>query len=287
MELFPASKSIRKIPDLSPKETLILRGILDNPHEHDERMKEFDAEREKIARAEKKKPTPFDPINNPPFLGVSRKKMELLAQKVKSADGKVIVLVHPWYVKEKKQYSSVVKGLLAQNKVPVIILQENKKMEQARRRIRKLGPASHLIIRTEEHGPMQILKHENNYFNKPIPDFERIYQMIDAIGGKAVFLGGLESKNGQNVWPEKEIEQYEQEWLQNRKVPAGKKTYDIENCVGYTYRGLVLNAMNAKVKGKKPLKIRLMPGALQDVPWYSQARAQLHEKRTPNFQLKH
>ena len=224
----------------------------------------------------------IDFIKNPPFLGLTQKGMEEFSQKVRKVNGKVIILVHPWFEEGTKEQRGVINGLLAQKQVPAIILEQNRKelLQNAKTKLEALKAPNHTIILTDKGSPNQILKDgkvDASTLSEPNKNFEKMYRIIKAAGGRSVFVGGLLStKEYREFGMDRDIERYERKRL-NWKVPLGKKEYDICKCVGRTYAGLVKNAVVDEKNGNIPLNIRMIPGAIQRLPWYSQERAALHK----------
>jgi len=240
------------------------------------------------------RPAPKKPIdyeNEPPFLGMTKGHVQEFCDKVAKAKGKAIIIVHPYFDKgteqykknlaENKDYEKIVNGLLAQKKVPVIILEENKpdKMAATKSALVELKAPNHLILPTGDRTPRLVLRDgrvEGGLFTEPQQDFKKLYGLLKFAKVSTVHIGGLNGRKEMDAaMRDASIEKYERARLK-WDVPI-KKSYEIRNCVGDTYAGLVKNAIEAEKNGEKSLNVRIMSRGTMRKPWYSEARAKLHK----------
>lgn len=141
----------------------------------------------------------------------ARKEAKLLRE-IKAARNRLIVLVHPFYelTSATKQYEKVLQALLTKSKVPIIILEEEDKIEQTRKRLQEMNVPEPFIIATvkdkpniivgytvNDRMPMDLIKHLEEYYHAKIVD----YEVIDNVGAiiddfikrssaKTVFVAG-------------------------------------------------------------------------------------------------
>jgi len=234
---------------------------------------------------------PIDYENKPPFLGITKEHVQEFCNKVAKAKGKAIIIVHPYFdrgtheyeknLAENKDYEKIVNRLLAQKNVPVIILEENKpdRMASTKSALAELKAPNHLILPTGDRTPRLVLrdgKVEGGLFTAPQQDFKKLYGLLKFAKVSTVHIGGLNGRKEMDAaLRDASIENYERARLKWR-VPI-KKGYEIVNCVGDTYAGLVKNAIAAEKNGEKPLNIRIMSRGTMRKPWYSEARERLHK----------
>lgn len=214
---------------------------------------------------------------------IEKRQWQELAAKVRTANGKVIVLVHPFFYTKPgmdKFEASVVKTL-RQSKTPVVILVEQEKIRERQARLEALGVSGrHLILPTGPEDPKLVLKTtfiRRRSFEekqdapgliervrkdgakkaftaligrKPVyekPGNPMLIEILKRAGAKRVFVGGIVAQAGPRV--NKEVEAYERRWLPRTRVPS-EKTIS-KGCAGGTYKNLI--------GVKEFTRVRMMP----------------------------
>lgn len=254
------------------------------PGEQSESGNRDPSSKQRAPRADnERKPESFDET----IAGVSEKDWKSFAGKVAKAGGKAIILVHPWYSEDVSDvYRATRDRLLTQSRVPVIILQEEDLLWEAKERIADLGAPARMVIPTLEGEPTPVRESNRFFFRVAnrrkvdhFVDFNTLYLCLKRAGVNQAFVGGLYSENVvENRYSTPEIERHERERLfSRRKDLPEEKPCATGYCTGYAYHGFVENA--ARDPEPPSISFRLMPGVLEELPWFSQMRRMNHVKR--------
>ncbi|MDP6670974.1 MAG: hypothetical protein QGI60_04110 [archaeon] len=201
---------------------------------------------------------------------IGRKQWKELAAKVRTAQGKVIVLVHPFQYTEPGmgKFEAGVVNTLRQRKAPVVILEAQERIKETQERLRALGVSGHLIIPTSAKDPRIILKtaflRRMAHYDKVVdpgliehikkdgikkvftrligqkPVYEKhgnpaLIKILRRAGAKKVWLGGVVAKADLSV--NEKVRAYERAWLPKTREPS-KKTIS-HGCIGLTYKSLI------------------------------------------------
>ncbi len=148
-------------------------------------------------------------------------KQEKLISEINAARNRLIVLVHPFYelTHATKEYEKVLRALLLKSKIPILILEEEAKIEQTRKRLQEMGVPEPFIIATvknESHIiigriinneiPEELLKifkedHSVKVINGNVVDQLGIFinWVIRKFGVKTVFVAGQQTLTGRDL----------------------------------------------------------------------------------------
>lgn len=116
-----------------------------------------------------------------------------ITRAIKESNGKVMVLVHPFfYERVRKAYNRVMDGLLVKSKIPVIILEEGKNVRKLKKHLKKLNAPKHLILPTDDADP-KLVKSIDPKTKKPVLGKEEaeLIELLEQTGAKKIFVGGM------------------------------------------------------------------------------------------------
>ncbi|MBS3061583.1 MAG: hypothetical protein J4215_03305 [Candidatus Diapherotrites archaeon] len=126
-----------------------------------------------------------------------------LQRRVEKANGRVVVLVHPFFGDVKnltgpekyERYRQAVSALLHQSKVPVVILEEYKKTGRLASEL-KARNEHVLILPTNTNEPHLVLSFDKD--QEPLPDeaYKELSKHLRFAGAKFVSIGGCIRING-------------------------------------------------------------------------------------------
>ncbi len=183
--------------------------------------------------------------------GIPDSEWKALSEKIRDANGRVLLLVHPFYdYVHDKQYVETIHNLLRKSKIPVIILEPHNKIRETEDGLWAIGAKSAFIISTISSGPA-VLKSLKPVPKKRLGDADlemtRFFKKLKSVGVKALFIGGMYA------------------WAQNhgsvskaegRMFPNWESKNDFTvsaGCAGYTYRRAIELGIGM---------VRLIPNAL-------------------------
>lgn len=221
---------------------------------------------------------------SPSLQDVPQKDWAVFGERVRSAGGRAIVLVHPFYkrllsLRPDKKYYGAINGLLKKSKVPVVILEEAHKIGWLKKRLRELGTKNHLILPTDYDSP-RLLVGPDPKTKHIVLDEEsaELAKRLHEAGAKSIQVGGLYTTEKYSS----KVEEYERKWLPKENQPS-KKTI-AAGCAGATYEELINSG--------KFEKVRLMQNACyRDRPLYPlageprQAPLTAHRKKLSRSKL--
>ncbi|MBN1940796.1 MAG: hypothetical protein JW772_01285 [Candidatus Diapherotrites archaeon] len=170
----------------------------------------------------------------PTLQRISAKQWAALEKKIKRANGKVIVLVHPFYNdKGGEKYAKTIAGLLTQAKTPVIILEDIFNTGKTGKRLREMNAPKHLIIATARNDSEIILKMDSI---RGTPRYDNsillFAKKLKRLGVRQVQIGGMESKSAYSM----DVFEHEAKTLRTRKPTIHTIS---QGCVGAIYKDLI------------------------------------------------
>ena len=184
----------------------------------------------------------------PTLTSISSEKWSELSKKVKRANGKAIIIVHPFFNSHPgSKYNNSLKKLLVQSKTPVIVLEEHTKIESTKKRFEKMGVKEQpLILATNRSHGAPILSFDRGEglpFYRSDFFLENLISRLKGTGIKQIWVGGsnatTDARSGDHS---KLVRNYEKKRLP-RKAPRNKDEYVeppfIAGCAGTNYRFLV------------------------------------------------
>ncbi|MBI4210967.1 MAG: hypothetical protein HY544_05705 [Candidatus Diapherotrites archaeon] len=180
--------------------------------------------------------------------------LKLFRQRVMAANGRVRVLVHPFFESGDRTYRSVVKRVLSSGRVPVVVLGEYSEIEKLQSRLRRVGAANVLVIPTGFQDGAPILRFT---LGGPVLDESRseLIGLLKSSGVNRVEIGGVYAAQGES----QNVVSAERAWQNHgHKKASGNAKYlrlPLSNgCAGSTYR--------AFVEARKFGAVRWIPGAI-------------------------
>lgn len=187
-----------------------------------------------------------------------------LKKKAAASDGKVIVLVHPYYHPQAgKEYFNRVERILLQKRTPVVIMEEHFEIPELRKRLRKMGAPRHVILPTGESTSAAFMR--KAYEDK---SYASVYAALKEAGAKKVFVGGMYSYK--RFPTNSTVEAYEREW--QKRDDSNREQYSLGGCAGHAYNRLVEQVMKNAKGGAPEITVRMLPRVVfPDAPWYANA----------------
>lgn len=199
---------------------------------------------------------------------VPERDLNLLKKRIINANGRVIVLIHPFYGAQGKKYDEARTALLNQTHTPVVILEEQSKVAQTQDRLKQLKAPRHFIIPTQNEGSHVILDaHELKLDSRNT----QLARTLRNAGAQTILVGGIHATHSEPVPPEKHgwdwkilsnwdfvrelyenVLNYEKSWMRGRR--ADNKKVTMIGCAGVAYSFFVLS--------KQFKTVRLIPAAL-------------------------
>jgi len=190
---------------------------------------------------------------------IKRKQWTKLRKAVEQANGKLIVLVHPYFEGHTISYLKSIEGLLKTSKTPILILEEYAAVSRTRKRLAKLNAAHHLILPTAS-ADSSLIKRIRIFYGDRIADknFDAFKDILKKAKVKSVFVGGgLTHRNTKEF-----VAAYERSWLPEFREPSSKPISD--GCAGTVYQELIKSG---------EFKTRLIPKAVfPNMPQYPAIR---------------
>jgi hypothetical protein len=173
---------------------------------------------------------------------LSMAKRQELVELVKEANGKVILLVHPYYDSQADEiYWKSLNKILSQNKTPVIILEADQKIHELKDQL-LTRQAKCFILPT--FSASHILRFGSNFDIKQ----KDLAEFLTEIGAKKVFVGGQvflhapltkKSMFSPKMWATI-LRNYKNERVLHKRNPSkGIKWVSCGGCVGQTYSNLI------------------------------------------------
>lgn len=192
-----------------------------------------------------------------------REREDELREAVRRANGKVVVLMHPWFnpltLVKTAGYVPVLTKLMTESKVPVVIFEE---MDRLLERRMVSSPASFFFVATTPQMPV------------PIESWSSIHETFARAGVKTVLIGGMYSLlKDCNRWKgDASLDKKRAREIRDHDsaLPLRPKESVIHGCVAVAYHSFI-TARNEK--GRLFPKVRLMPQVLApDKPKYKRSR---------------
>lgn len=183
--------------------------------------------------------------------------MNGLRERIRSANGKVVLLVHPFYlqghpdfVTQAAAYWRTVHKLLRQRKTPLIVLQTKsgtRKLYNILQKIKALRDT--IVIPTLDGAPQALLHEKRGYFDE---EHALLIDTLAKAGARTVHLGGSHAWNFRTSTAQ-EVLEHEKEWLSPEAAKKATKGTAHLGCMGETYLALVRS---------KKFKVRPIPEAM-------------------------
>ncbi len=215
-----------------------------------------------------------------PLEEVPESEWKKLAGKIKAANGKLVVLIHPFFDEEgSQQYKKTIAALLAQTKTPVLVLEESHLASKLKARFQKqriqvfVIPTAtsdqEVFVRSDEKGKLE------KPYSKGLLDSgaEKLVNSLIRAGARKIFVGGmqaLEDRIGDAI-----VREYERQWLP--VIRSVRKATVTKGCAGTLYRNFIHQ--------RRFEKVRLIPSASWPVkPEYTINKKKLAKARRNRHQ---
>lgn len=198
-----------------------------------------------------------------------------MRKSVEDAKGKLIVLVHPYFIKpHSEKYFEALEKLFSQKKTPIVVLEGYPDVDKLNAKLRGKNPV--LIIPTK-WGDSSIVTEFgfDLHYGKQHPkvvdvSMKSLSTKLHEIGVRTILVGGMILAPFYDESEVKHLMDYESDWLTKHGERRNTEQFPIysmaDGCVGATYRKLVHSNLFPTV--------RLIPYAVGAVP------GELH---TPDF----
>ncbi len=169
-----------------------------------------------------------------------KRDLRQLGRRIRTAGGKVIILMHPHYANAPQRYEAAIRKIMAQEKTPVIILEEDQSVQRTRGKLAKAGSPDHLIVPTIYSST--ILKwHGLRYFEVD-ENHSVLSEILKQAGAKTVYVGGMYTRRAQDAV----VLGYERNWLKGR-LPETDYSI-VTGCAGRLYKELIHGGQFEKVR---------------------------------------
>ena len=177
-----------------------------------------------------------------------------LRERVMQAGGKVIVIVHPFYLPGDRAYKQALRKLVAQQKTPVLILEDADKISKLKQRLAK-WPTGNCIILPTLGGEVKLILKLDGAGRQVLEERgKELGGLLKEAGARKVFLGGTMTVRVPSV----AIARHER-----RLVPEGRMVLASNTigggCVGLTYRRLIISGLFGEVRLLKNACFRQRP----------------------------
>lgn len=201
---------------------------------------------------------------------IPEQEWQKLAERVREAGGRLIVLVHPFFSIGKgaafKKYSGAIGRILSKSKVPVVILEPYNSITFGMGLLRMSAKNNVLAIPTSQNNPESLLGIRTKKKNGRIA-FEWIHDhghkelltiLAEKVGVKNVLVGGMYV----NKRASESVSEYEKRWLTSRGPRPKNGLWHYSRspytgaCAGSTYEALI--------KSGKFETVRWIPNAMYD-----------------------
>ena len=206
------------------------------------------------------------------FLSVGQQ--EQLAHFVAKANGKAILLVHPYLGKHAdKWYFKSLKNILAQTKTPVIILEGNPTVQKLEGFL-STKRAKCFVLPTGYASPALSSGKTEDWEQKDLAE------LLKSVGVKKVFLGGKYSDYGHDAKLTGIALKHEEELRKRAKIhdhPAPKAT--VIGCTGITYSNLIKSGINVRV-----LSQSVYPDRPEYWPGHREQAVRQEQRKKPFFE---
>lgn len=181
---------------------------------------------------------------------ITKEQWSELEMKVRAANGKVILLVHPFFrigMERNKDYYKIIIKILKQTRTPVVVLEERTKFAKTRAKLEKLEAAGHLMIATGWDKGLPMLKRfggdvKENWDIK----HQELIMRLERAGAEKFFVAGRRTYPRHKLYKidgtVRAIREYEKSRLPKKK--PGNGVYSSEpfaaGCAGGLYGDLIL-----------------------------------------------
>jgi len=159
---------------------------------------------------------------------ITEAEWESFKEKVKGADNKVVVLVHPFYRQTgEKTYDRVIAALLQQSMTPVIILEEVRNFKNTRERF-----PHHMVLPTNNNDPE--LKQARMPYGPQYMGYSALAEVLKNVGAREIYVGGMVSNTSFA-----EIKEVVEERKRFGEKGWNVTSFPLTGCAGFVYLQLL------------------------------------------------